>query len=214
MDDGTPVYLTDPWPTREDIDALVLKANDPADFRRDFFIASLDPQWRRVEAPDGAQYPWDPASTILRRPPFAAMTEGSLLGQYAAHPLLVLGDVITTDHISPASAIPPTSNVADFLVAKGEDRADLNVFASRRGNWEVMVRGAFHAKSLRTSFGLKRLSRRRSTSLRAKRCPSGTPPNGTAKMANPWSWWRGSATAWDRPATGRPKPNGSSASGQ
>jgi aconitate hydratase len=76
------------------------------------------------------------------------MTEGSLLGQYAAHPLLVLGDDITTDHISPASAIPPTSNVADFLVARGEDRADLNVFASRRGNWEVMVRGAFHAKSV------------------------------------------------------------------
>ncbi|GAB13324.1 aconitase [Arthrobacter globiformis NBRC 12137] len=148
LEDGTPVYLTDLWPAREEIDALVLKANDPADFRRDFAIASRDPQWRRVEAPDGAQYPWDPASTILRRPPFAAMTEGSLLGQYAAHPLLVLGDDITTDHISPASAIPPTSNVADFLVARGEDRADLNVFASRRGNWEVMVRGAFHAKSV------------------------------------------------------------------
>lgn len=147
--DGTPVYLSDLWPTREEIDALVITANDPADFRRDFAIASRDPQWHRVEAPDGARYPWDPASTILRRPPFAAMTEGSLLGAFTAHPLLVLGDDITTDHISPASAIPPNSDVADFLVDRGEDRADLNVFASRRGNWEVMVRGAFHNKSVK-----------------------------------------------------------------
>ncbi|MDQ0692922.1 aconitate hydratase AcnA [Arthrobacter sp. W4I7] len=147
--DGIPVYLEDLWPAREEIDALVLKANDPTDFRRDFLIAARDPQWRRVEAPDGAQYPWDPASTILRRPPFAAMTEVSLLGRFTAHPLLVLGDDITTDHISPASAIPANSDVADFLVERGEDRADLNVFASRRGNWEVMVRGAFHNKSVK-----------------------------------------------------------------
>ncbi|MFC7850728.1 aconitate hydratase AcnA [Arthrobacter sp. NPDC057388] len=149
MADGTPVYLNELWPTRAEIDALMVKANDPLDFRRDFAIASRDPQWRRVEAPEGAQYPWDAASTILRRPPFAAISEGSLLGSFTAHPLLVLGDDITTDHISPASAIPPGSDVADFLVERGEDRADLNVFASRRGNWEVMVRGAFHNKSVR-----------------------------------------------------------------
>ena len=149
LDDGTPVYLNELWPTREEIDALVVKANDPLDFRRDFAIATRDPQWRRVEAPEGAQFPWDPTSTILRRPPFAAMSEGSLLGSFTAYPLLVLGDDITTDHISPASAIPPNSDVADFLVERGEDRADLNVFASRRGNWEIMVRGAFHNKSVK-----------------------------------------------------------------
>ena len=148
-EDGTTVFLEDLWPSRDEIDAFVAKANCPADFRRDFAIASRDPQWKRVEAPDGAQYPWDDGSTILRRPPFAALTEGSLLGTFTAHPLLVLGDDITTDHISPASAIPPTSSVADFLVDRGEDRANLNVFASRRGNWEVMVRGAFHNKSVR-----------------------------------------------------------------
>jgi aconitate hydratase len=60
----------------------------------------------------------------------------------------VLGDDITTDHISPASAIPPDSLVADFLVARGDERTDLNVFASRRGNWEVMLRAAFHNKTL------------------------------------------------------------------
>src|SRR5258706_1894401 len=76
------------------------------------------------------------------------MSEGSQLGRYQAHPLLVVGDDITTDHISPASAIPPDSLVADFLVARGDDRNDLNVFASRRGNWEVMMRAAFHSKAL------------------------------------------------------------------
>ena len=149
LPDGSPVYLNDLWPAREEIDALVLTANDPADFRRDFLIAGRDPQWQRVEAPDGARYPWDPASTVLRSPPFGAMTEGSLLGRFTAHPLLVLGDDITTDHISPAGAIPLNGDVADFLVERGEDRADLNVFASRRGNWEVMVRGAFHNKSVK-----------------------------------------------------------------
>ena len=185
--DGTPVYLTDLWPTREEIDALVVKANDPADFRRDFAIASRDPQWRRVEAPDGAQYPWDEASTILRRPPFAAMTEGSLLGRFTAYPLLVLGDDITTDHISPASAIPPGSGVADFLVDRGEDRADLNVFASRRGNWEVMVRGAFHNKSVHeppSSDGACRPDD--PLAHGGDSCRSGTPRSGTGKQATPW----------------------------
>jgi aconitate hydratase len=70
------------------------------------------------------------------------------LGAYRAYPLLVLGDDVTTDHISPASAIPKDSFVADFLVSRGDDRNDLNVFASRRGNWEVMMRAAFYNKTL------------------------------------------------------------------
>src|SRR5260221_12807744 len=79
------------------------------------------------------------------------MSEVSKLGCYQAHQLLVVGDDITTDHISPASAIPKDSLVADFLVERGDDRNDLNVFASRRGNWEVMLRAAFHNKSVRNS---------------------------------------------------------------
>ena len=104
--------------------------------------------WKALDAPRTARFPWDENSTALRRPPFASVSEGSQLGHYTAYPLLVLGDDVTTDHISPASAIPPDSLVADFLVARGERRDDLNVFASRRGNWEVMVRAAFHNKSL------------------------------------------------------------------
>src|SRR2546427_11508989 len=78
---------------------------------------------------------------MIRRPP------RSTLFPYTT--LFRSGDDITTDHISPASAIPPDSLVADFLVGRGDDRNDLNVFASRRGNWEVMMRAAFHSKTLK-----------------------------------------------------------------
>jgi len=149
LPDGKPVYLTDLWPSNEDVDRALRLSQDPKDYRRAFTLATANPLWHGLNAPDTELYPWNPASTALRRPPFAALTEGGLLGTYSAFPLLVVGDDITTDHISPASAIPQDSLVADFLVSRGDDRNDLNVFASRRGNWEVMVRGAFHSKTLK-----------------------------------------------------------------
>ncbi len=145
---GQAVELKAIWPTREEIDHHLALAADPSDYHRDFELASRSPLWHALKAPDTPLFPWEATSTTLRRPPFAALTQGSLLGRYSAYPLLVLGDDITTDHISPASAIPPDSLVADFLVAQGDDRNDLNVFASRRGNWEVMLRAAFHNKTL------------------------------------------------------------------
>lgn len=146
--DGQPVYLHDLWPTHAEVQACLDAGLDTMDFRRDFQIAQRNPLWQQLDAPTVPQFPWDPASTILRRPPFAAVDAGSQLGHYTAHPLLVVGDDITTDHISPASAIPADSLVADFLVERGDDRNDLNVFASRRGNWEVMLRASFHSKTL------------------------------------------------------------------
>ncbi|WP_027799036.1 aconitate hydratase AcnA [Paraburkholderia dilworthii] len=149
--DGTPVYLRDVWPSREEVAELVRAAADPRDYPRAFALASQNAAWHDLDAPDSAQFPWNPASTALRRPPFASAksaTQGSQLGRYSAYPLLVLGDDVTTDHISPASAIPKDSFVADFLVSRGDDRDDLNVFASRRGNWEVMVRAAFFNRTL------------------------------------------------------------------
>ncbi|MFS8974573.1 aconitate hydratase AcnA [Cupriavidus necator] len=146
--DGTPVFLKDLWPTREEIAALVARGAEPADYRDAFRVASANPLWHALPSPDTPRYPWNPASTALRRPPFASVDQGSQLGSYEAYPLLVLGDDITTDHISPASAIPKDSFIADFLVSRGEDRDDLNVFASRRGNWEVMMRAAFYNKTL------------------------------------------------------------------
>jgi aconitate hydratase len=145
---GREVHLSDLWPTPEEVAAVLSAAADPGDFRREFAIASRNPAWHALEAPQSPRFPWNPASTALRRPPFASVDQGTQLGCYAAHPLLIVGDDITTDHISPASAIPADSLVADFLVERGDDRNDLNVFASRRGNWEVMMRAAFHSKSL------------------------------------------------------------------
>jgi aconitate hydratase len=145
---GQPIYLRDLWPARSEIDALLKQGVRPRDFTTGFKRASENPEWKALKAPDTPLFPWNPASTALRRPLFASTTEASLLGTYSAYPLLVLGDDITTDHISPASAIPAQSFVADFLVEKGDDRNDLNVFASRRGNWEVMLRAAFYNKTL------------------------------------------------------------------
>jgi len=146
---GKPVYLRDLWPDEADITAALAQGLQPNDFRAAFKIASANPAWQALQSPDTPRFPWDPASTALRRPPFASTEAGSQLGHYVAHPLLVLGDDVTTDHLSPASAIPPDSLIADFLVARGDDRNDLNVFASRRGNWEVMMRAAFYSKSLK-----------------------------------------------------------------
>lgn len=147
--DGNPVFLRDIWPTQRETTECLEVAIKPAEFAKAFRIASENPLWKDLEAPIGPRFPWDVSSTILRRPPFASTEADTLLGSYLAYPLLIVGDDITTDHISPASAIPPDSLVADFLVERGEDRQDLNVFASRRGNWEVMLRGAFHSKTLK-----------------------------------------------------------------
>jgi aconitate hydratase len=146
--DGRHVMLGELWPSADEVDSAVADAVETRDFAEAFEEAGRNPEWHRLDAPTGERFPWRRESTILRRPPFASLDEGSLLGKYRAHPLLVLGDDITTDHISPASAIPPDSLVADFLVERGEPRGDLNVFASRRGNWEVMLRGAFHSKAV------------------------------------------------------------------
>ena len=146
--DGTPVFLKDVWPSREEVMAHLAGAALPTDYTDAFAIASQNPLWHAKPIPDSPRFTWDPRSTALRRPPFAALSEKSQLGVYRAYPLLVLGDDVTTDHISPASAIPKESPVADFLVERGDNRDDLNVFASRRGNWEVMMRAAFYSKTL------------------------------------------------------------------
>jgi aconitate hydratase len=146
--DGRAVHLDELWPSDAQIDECLSQGLCADDFQNDFARASANPAWHALPSPVGPRYPWDLRSTILRRPPFAAASAGSQLGRFTAHPLLVLGDDVTTDHISPASGIPRDSEVADFLVAQGDDRGDLNVFASRRGNWQVMVRAAFHSKTL------------------------------------------------------------------
>ncbi|MGY8667542.1 aconitate hydratase AcnA [Bradyrhizobium sp. UFLA05-109] len=146
---GAEVRLADLWPTGREIDTALALARETSDYSRAYDAAEASADWKSVEAPRTALFPWDDASTYIRRPPFADFGRGTHLGHYAATPLLVLGDDITTDHISPAGAIAANSEAARHLVARGEDPHDLNVFASRRGNFEVMLRGLFTNKSVR-----------------------------------------------------------------
>ncbi|MBM6580616.1 aconitate hydratase AcnA [Microvirga sp. BT689] len=147
---GEEIHLADLWPSGDEIDAaLAMAAMDAADFDTSYDEAEASETWHALNAPATPLFPWNESSTYIRRPPFASFGKGTLLGSYAAHPLLVLGDDITTDHISPAGQIPQTGEAAEYLVERGEKRRDLNVFASRRGNWEAMVRGLFTNKSVR-----------------------------------------------------------------
>ncbi|HEY8613733.1 MAG TPA: aconitate hydratase AcnA [Roseomonas sp.] len=147
--DGQSVHLAELWPRQAEIDAAVSAANDPGDVDLSYAEAQASEPWAALDAPRGARFPWDPASTYLRRPPFVAFSATEPpAGILAAHPLLVLGDDITTDHISPAGAIPARSDAGAWLIERGEDSRDLNVYASRRGNWEVMLRGLFTNRSV------------------------------------------------------------------
>ncbi|MFC3053212.1 aconitate hydratase AcnA [Kordiimonas pumila] len=146
--EGKPVYLYDIWPSAAEIDAALTKASHPADYSKAFKTAEASIEWRTLKTPKGVQYPWDEASTYIRRPPFAAYGNKPRIGTYTAYPLLVVGNDITTDHISPAGTIAPTSDAAMWLQEYGEDIADLNVYSARRGNWEVMIRGLFNNRSV------------------------------------------------------------------
>jgi len=142
------VRLSDLWPKGEEIDAALARAGDAGDFAAAYDRAEASELWRDLDAPDTALFPWDPASTYIRRPPFADFAKPRAQRVMAA-PILVLGDDITTDHISPAGAIPRKGEAADYLIAGGDPADDLNVFSSRRGNWEAMRRGLFTNKSVR-----------------------------------------------------------------
>ncbi len=146
--DGQPVFLRDLWPSREEIRAALTGALDPADIGIAYGAAETSRAWKDLDAPNGTLFPWDAQSTYIRRPPFAQARQASRLGKYSATVLLSLGDDMTTDHISPVGQIPADSDAGKYLIANGEDPNDLNVYASRRANWEVMVRGLFTNKSV------------------------------------------------------------------
>lgn len=153
MADGQEIFLADLWPNGAEIDAALEAALSADDYSRAYEAAEASATWSALEAPTAALFPWDPKSTYIRRPPFAGFGEGTKLGTFTAHPIIVLGDDITTDHISPASAIRPHSETAAYLIEHGENPKDLNVHSSRRGNWESMIRGLFDNKSVRNLLG-------------------------------------------------------------
>jgi aconitate hydratase len=150
---GAEIHLSDIWPTGAEIDAALGAAHSTGDYALSYAQAEASETWKELNAPTDPLFPWDANSTYIRRPPFAAFSTSSRLGLYTAHPLAVFGDDVTTDHISPAGQIAKNSDAAQWLIEHGADGADLNVYAARRGNWEVMLRGLFMNKSVRNLLG-------------------------------------------------------------
>ena len=145
--DGKPVYLKDIWPSDKEVQDLLLKAIDSEMFRKSYAsVFTGDANWQSIKAPTGKRYTWDEKSTYVKNPPYfdgMTMTPGSLSDISNARALAVLGDSVTTDHISPAGNISKTSPAAKYLVEQGVQPVDFNSYGARRGNHEVMMRGTF-----------------------------------------------------------------------
>ncbi len=148
-EDGQDVFLDDIWPTSDDIANTLSQGYRSKDVKDAFVKASQDPTWSGISTPYAPLFPWDPTSSYLRCPKFASQPQGTRLGRFEARALLVLGDDITTDHISPAGWISPNSAAGTWLIARGGDPNNLNVYAAYRGNWEVMLRGLFTNRSVK-----------------------------------------------------------------
>jgi aconitate hydratase len=146
--DGKPVFLRELWPTRAEIDEAIARALEPGMYRRTYGRAyEGDERWRALAAPAGERFAWSDASTYVRRPTyFDGMTKtppGEIAPLVGARAIAVLGDSITTDHISPAGSIRRESPAGRYLVEHGVAPRDFNSYGSRRGNHEVMVRSTF-----------------------------------------------------------------------
>ena len=144
---GKPVYLKDVWPAEREIQQTMLSSVRSEMFRRKYSeVFEGDDRWRSLPIPTGERFEWTDESTYIRNPPFF---EGLTLEPtppadiHAARVLALLGDSVTTDHISPAGSIPADSPAGKYLIAKGVAPADFNSYGARRGNHEVMMRGTF-----------------------------------------------------------------------
>jgi len=153
--DGKPVMLSELWPSQEEVNAVVQQCVRQEMFKREYSrIFEGDQHWKSMAAPTGPIYAWDPNSTYVKEPPYFegfAPQPKVLTDIEGARVLAVLGDSVTTDHISPAGAIPVDSPAGRYLIEKGVDRFDFNSFGARRGNHEVMERGTFGNIRLRNA---------------------------------------------------------------
>jgi aconitate hydratase len=146
-EDGNPVYLKDIWPSQEEVAKEIEGALDPEIYKRQYAnVYTGNEQWNAVDVPSGDLYEWDPDSTYIQEPSFfkdLSPEAGDLEDIEGAHVLVKVGDSVTTDHISPAGAIPSKSPAGQYLISNGVDPRNFNSYGSRRGNHEVMVRGTF-----------------------------------------------------------------------
>ena len=151
--DGEDVFLSDIWPSTEEIRDTVQSAVHGDMFTRTYAdVFTGDERWTALEIPEGHLYDWRDDSTYVRRPPYfdgMSPEPGAVEDIRGARCLVRVGDSVTTDHISPAGAIKPDSPAGKYLVGRGVERRDFNSYGSRRGNHEVMVRGTFANVRLR-----------------------------------------------------------------
>ena len=151
-DDG-PVYLRDIWPSAAEIDQTITSSIDGEMYKSSYGdVYAGDERWQALEIPAGNLYDWQESSTYVRRPPYfdgMPAEPQAVEDIVGARVLVMLGDSVTTDHISPAGAIRPDSPAGTYLIEHGVDRREFNSYGARRGNHEVMVRGTFANVRLR-----------------------------------------------------------------
>jgi len=145
--DGQPVYLKDIWPSEREIQETMLKSVKSEMFTSKYAtVFDGDERWRGLPSPTGERFEWDDTSTYIRNPPFfddVTLQPTPPRDITGARVLAVLGDSVTTDHISPAGSIPADSPAGKYLISKGVSPKDFNSYGARRGNHEVMMRGTF-----------------------------------------------------------------------
>jgi aconitate hydratase len=145
--DGKPVFLRDIWPTPQEIESTVRASVTTAMYLKQYGeVFEGDAHWKSMRVPEGDLYQWDPKSTYIKLPPYfenMPKTPPALADIHDARVLAILGDSVTTDHISPAGSIPVDSPAGKYLVANGVKPHEFNSYGARRGNNEVMVRGTF-----------------------------------------------------------------------
>jgi aconitate hydratase len=150
---GKPVYLKDIWPTQAEVSATIEHAVSSEGFRKEYAtVTDGDASWQGLSFPTGDVYQWEPDSTYIRQAPYfdgMTMTPAPVTNIAGARVLAVLGDSVTTDHISPAGSIKANGPAGKYLSEHGVKPVDFNSYGSRRGNHEVMVRGTFANVRLR-----------------------------------------------------------------
>ncbi len=145
--DGKPVFLKDVWPTQHEINEVLRKSIRPEMYKARYaHVFDGDERWRTLNVPEGSSYNWDPASTYIQEPPFfkdLPLEPPAVMDVKGARVLALMGDSVTTDHISPAGSIQAGGPAGRYLIEHGVQPKDFNSYGSRRGNHEVMMRGTF-----------------------------------------------------------------------
>lgn len=209
--DGNDVFLRDIWPSQKDVSDTIASAINQEMFTKNYAdVFKGDERWRNLPTPSGNTFEWAPDSTYVRKPPYfeGMSAEPQPVSDITgARVLALLGDSVTTDHISPAGSIKPGTPAAQYLDEHGVARKDYNSYGSRRGNHEVMIRGTFANIRLRNLLLDDVAGDTPATSPRmaARRRSSTTPRKTMRRKTFRWWCWAARNTARARRGTGRPR---------